>query len=102
MKLYKKYRLFGTIIFFVSCSGSPEKEFVAPVKPVPSMQVAEHAIDLSAVVLAINKDLVCGMPIRAGVADTAHYKGKVYGFCAKECKEAFVKDPGQYIQIKKQ
>ena len=57
------------------------------------MQFAEHAIDLSEVVLAINKDLVYGMLIRAGVADTAHYKGKVYGFCAKECKEAFVKAP---------
>jgi YHS domain-containing protein len=102
MKLYKIYWLFGTIVFFVSCSGSTEKEFVAPIKPAPSMQVADHAIDLSEVVLAINKDLACGMPIRAGVTDTAHYKGKVYVFCAKECKEAFVKDPGQYIQIKKQ
>ena len=97
MKLYIKCRLFGTIIFFVSCSGSPDKEFVAPVKPVPSMQVAEHAIDISEVLLAINKDLACGMPISARVADTVHYMGKVYGFCAKECKEAFVKEPGQYI-----
>ncbi|MBZ4190538.1 DJ-1/PfpI family protein [Niabella beijingensis] len=43
------------------------------------------------------KDLVCGMPVTAGVADTAHYKGKVYGFCSKGCKDAFVKDPALYV-----
>ncbi len=32
------------------------------------------------------KDLFCGMALKAGVGDTAHYKGKVYGFCSKECK----------------
>ncbi|MBL0182148.1 MAG: YHS domain-containing protein [Chitinophagaceae bacterium] len=45
-------------------------------------------------------DLVCGMPVKAGVEDTAHYKGKVYGFCAKECKEEFLKDPQQYLTAK--
>ena len=42
---------------------------------------------------AVKKDLICGMPISAGVTDTAHYKGKIYGFCAPECKADFVKDP---------
>lgn len=31
-----------------------------------------------------------------------HCNGKLYGFFAKKCKESFVKDPGQYIRIKKQ
>lgn len=43
------------------------------------------------------KDFICGMPVSAGVADTANYKGKVYGFCATECKEEFLKDPESYI-----
>lgn len=43
------------------------------------------------------KDLVCGMPLTAGVGDTANYIGKVYGFCSKECKEAFLKDPSAYL-----
>jgi YHS domain-containing protein len=43
------------------------------------------------------KDLVCGMPASAGIADTAHYKGKVYGFCSKECKDEFEKAPLQYF-----
>jgi YHS domain-containing protein len=42
------------------------------------------------------KDLVCGMPVSAGIADTAHYNGKVYGFCSQECKDQFLKDPAKY------
>jgi YHS domain-containing protein len=38
------------------------------------------------------KDLSCGMPISAGVSDTAQYKGKLYGFCSAECKADFLKD----------
>jgi YHS domain-containing protein len=49
---------------------------------------------------AEKKDLVCGMPVTAGVADTAYYKGKLYGFCAKECKDEFEKNPQQYLTSK--
>lgn len=45
-------------------------------------------------------DLVCGMPVSAGVHDTLTYKGKLYGFCATECKEEFLKDPGSYLSAK--
>ena len=38
------------------------------------------------------------MPVKAGVSDTAHYKGKVFGFCAKECKEEFLKNPASYLE----
>jgi putative intracellular protease/amidase/YHS domain-containing protein len=46
------------------------------------------------------KDFICGMPVTAGVADTANYKGKVYGFCATECKEEFTKNPASYLATK--
>ncbi len=48
------------------------------------------------------KDLSCGMPLTAGVEDTVHYRGKLYGFCSKECKDAFLKDPASYLDHKKQ
>jgi YHS domain-containing protein len=49
-----------------------------------------------------DKDPACGMPIHAGLLDSTVYKGKLYGFCSKECKEAFLKDPNSYIaEIKK-
>lgn len=44
-----------------------------------------------------DKDFICGMPVSAGVSDTAHYKGKVYGFCAAECKAEFLKNPESYL-----
>lgn len=39
------------------------------------------------------KDPACGMPVSAGIGDTAHYKSHVMGFCSKECKELFQKNP---------
>jgi YHS domain-containing protein len=42
------------------------------------------------------KDPACGMPLTAGLEDTTRYKGKLYGFCSKECKEEFLKNPAGY------
>jgi YHS domain-containing protein len=39
------------------------------------------------------KDPNCGMPVTAGIEDTVHYNGKVYGFCSDQCKQAFLKNP---------
>jgi YHS domain-containing protein len=47
------------------------------------------------------KDLVCGMPVTAGIEDTTHFNGKAYGFCSKECKEEFLKKPRVYIAAAK-
>lgn len=43
------------------------------------------------------RDPSCGMPVSAGIGDTVHYKGKVLGFCSKECKDDFLKDPEKNI-----
>jgi putative intracellular protease/amidase/YHS domain-containing protein len=42
------------------------------------------------------KDFICGMPLTAGVADTANYNGKVYGFCSAGCKNEFNKNPASF------
>ena len=39
------------------------------------------------------KDPTCGMPVTAGISDTAHYENKVLGFCSTGCKEEFLKNP---------
>jgi YHS domain-containing protein len=39
------------------------------------------------------KDPTCGMPVTAGISDTAHYNNKVLGFCSAGCKEEFLKNP---------
>lgn len=49
---------------------------------------------------ADKKDLVCGMPLTAGIEDTVSYKGKLYGFCATGCKQDFVKNPKAYLPKK--
>ena len=43
------------------------------------------------IIFASKRDTICGMPLSAGVEDTLHVNGKIYGFCAKECKEEFIK-----------
>ena len=43
------------------------------------------------------RDPSCGMPVAAGIEDTVHYKNKVLGFCSKECKDEFLKDPAKNI-----
>ena len=39
------------------------------------------------------KDPTCGMPVTAGLGDTAHYENHVIGFCSTECKNEFLKNP---------
>jgi YHS domain-containing protein len=58
-------------------------------------------LDLKSLHFDYAKDPACGMPLKAGLEDTAHYKGKLYGFCSKECKAEFLKNPASYLaQIK--
>jgi YHS domain-containing protein len=70
----------------------------------PAQEVIQHATfaqpDFSKINFAVAKDLSCGMPLRAGISDTAHYKGKIYGFCSNECKEKFLKNPENYLSKK--
>jgi YHS domain-containing protein len=46
-------------------------------------------------------DFYCNMDItKYGVSDTVAYKGKLYGFCSKMCKDEFVKTPEKYLAKK--
>lgn len=42
------------------------------------------------------RDPICNMPVAAGVADTAHVKGKIFGFCSTGCKDAFKEKATSY------
>lgn len=90
------------IVFFLMLATAckqPQKPRPAATMPAP---VATDTIKASLKKLAFDskKDLVCGMPVTAGIEDTLHYKGKLYGFCAKQCKEAFIKSPKTYLTSK--
>lgn len=51
----------------------------------------------AALVWAGNLDLVCEMKVKEGHCDTAHYQGKVYGFCSESCKKDFLEKPAEYL-----
>jgi len=49
--------------------------------------------------MVVNKnDIACKMPLNGHINDTAHYHGKVYGFCSAACKKNFQSDPTAYVK----
>jgi len=91
--------LFAAFLLF-SCAAKTEKKEAAEPMHEHSTSAATEKNLYKDVVFDSKKDFACGMPISAGVSDTAHYKEKVYGFCSKECKDEFVKSPDSYITAK--
>jgi P-type Cu+ transporter len=48
--------------------------------------------------LGMVEDPVCGMEINIDTAPaTSEYRGEIYYFCSAGCKDAFEKDPEQYL-----
>jgi YHS domain-containing protein len=81
--------LISMISLVSACNQKPQTE-----KP------AEEIKNTAAVKAKFTRDMVdnkkdpsCGMPLTAGIEDTVHYEGKVYGFCSDECKQQFLKNP---------
>ncbi len=65
------------------------------------MESESKTVNIKLSALATNKDLNCDMPVEEGsIADTATYKGKIYGFCSSECKVEFLKDPEAHLAKK--
>lgn len=83
-----------------SCAAKNEKQEATEPMHNHSSSAATEKNLYKNVAFDSKKDFVCGMPVSAGVSDTAHYKNKVYGFCSAECKAEFVKSPGNYIPAK--
>ena len=94
-KIYSIALISGT--FIISACGSNNNSQTNAANNVDSavaMSTDTAAVISYDIALIDNKkDPTCGMPTSAGVSDTAHYDGKVLGFCAKECKEEFLKNP---------
>jgi YHS domain-containing protein len=93
-------KIVGTIIVaaLISCNQTNK---AVPEKKMEAMPVKDSAKNnLGGLSYASTKDLSCGMPISAGLSDTATYKGKLYGFCSPECKADFLKDPEAHLAAK--
>jgi YHS domain-containing protein len=82
--------LFTAISLFIfSCQEKAPKQ--TTMAPMASSDTSTHRF--TAAMVDNKKDPGCGMPVTAGIKDTVHYNGKVYGFCSDECRDAFLKDP---------
>ena len=75
-------------VVFASCNNSEApKQEVVDTTTASSMEAAATSFPVSMV--NNKKDPTCGMPVTAGISDTAHYKDKVIGFCSSGCKDEF-------------
>ena len=45
-------------------------------------------------------DPVCGMEVTAETEWTAEYDGVTFYFCNEGCRDAFVEEPGKYLEAK--
>jgi YHS domain-containing protein len=95
MKKILSATLLCTILIMTACGNatSPSKDMAKSdtIAKADTDTTTEKTYDLA--LLDNKKDPTCGMPVSAGVTDTAHYDHKVYGFCSSGCKDEFLKNP---------
>ncbi|MBK6609689.1 MAG: hypothetical protein IPI59_08480 [Sphingobacteriales bacterium] len=78
------------LVLLVACGGNNQKMGADTSKP--SIKIADETQ------LATWKDVVCGMTMRnLPISDTAVVNGKIYPFCAAECKAEFNKNRDKFV-----
>ena len=83
-------------IFLMACGGNSTPSTDTTNSSMDSTVTAateDSVISYDISLVDNKKDPTCGMPVTAGISDTAHYDNKVLGFCASGCKEEFLKNP---------
>ncbi|MEX6689263.1 YHS domain-containing protein [Danxiaibacter flavus] len=94
-KIFLQAMLLASPLYFAACkNGDSKQTFEAADKKTDTTM---HASMYTASMVDNIKDPACGMPVTAGIGDTAHYKNHVIGFCSKECKATFLQNPEQFI-----
>lgn len=89
-------QLMVVTVAMVSCNSTEApKQEVADTTAQTNMEAAAASFPVSMV--NNKKDPTCGMPVTAGISDTAHYKDKVIGFCSSGCKDEFKLAPDANI-----
>jgi YHS domain-containing protein len=88
------------LIVLFSCN-SQQKDTIDHVHPSTDTAMTTHAANAEKLYQDVEfdskYDLSCGMPLTAGLTDTVHYKGKVYGFCSTGCREDFLKNADSLV-----
>jgi YHS domain-containing protein len=75
-----------------SCNSSQKQPPVSPAFNNAAPGADSAKVKYTLAMVDNKKDPSCGMPLTAGIGDTVHYNGKVYGFCSDECKQIFLKN----------
>lgn len=88
-----KSSLFVLAIFAACSSEAPKKEAMPTATEAPKQEAAIHFDN--------TKDPICDMDVKPSFTDTAHYQGKVFGFCSESCKETFKEAPAKYASATK-
>lgn len=83
---------FSFSILLMACENNTEAT-TPTMDSTTNAVIADSVISYDISLVDNKKDPTCGMPVTAGISDTAHYEGKVIGFCAAGCKEEFLKNP---------
>ncbi len=78
-----------TCLFITACNNHPAVQMTS----VPEAKMDSVKPKFNKEMVDNKKDPSCGMPLTAGIEDTVHFGGKVYGFCSDECKQQFLKNP---------
>jgi YHS domain-containing protein len=93
MKNIIKLSLIAGMMSLVACGGTQQEQAPTTDSSMDVQQDSTAAPAFTAEMVDNKKDPTCGMPVTAGISDTAHYENKVLGFCSPECKNEFVKNP---------
>ena len=89
-------QLIVAAVVIASCNNTEApKQEVTDTTAQTNMEAAAASFPVSMV--NNKKDPTCGMPVTAGISDTAHYKDKVIGFCSAGCKDEFKLAPDANI-----
>jgi YHS domain-containing protein len=87
------------IVFFMCSCGNAVETRVESTTQAPPLEKPKK--DFSVLKFTGgDKDLVCGMKLTMGIEDTLTHNSKLYGFCSEGCKEAFVKNPAEFLVAK--
>ena len=87
------FSLLLSAMLIVSCNNSAKENKPTDIVSTSPVDTAKF----TAAMVDNKRDPSCGMPVAAGIEDTIHYKNKVLGFCSKECRDEFLKDPKKNI-----
>jgi YHS domain-containing protein len=97
--MIKHIFIIGLVALVMSGCHSHTQE--APAPAASATAPIDTVKTLPAALIDNTKDPVCGMPASAGMEDSVHVGNKVIGFCSKECKSEYLKNPKAYSVVYK-